>query len=320
MDSAAQPGCQLDDVFRYTIGQSEFGLSPHKLIGIEFWGIGWKSMHMEAVVLANEFLDDNASVDGAAVPQQHNRSAQVAQKVTQETDDLHPRNIGAVQTEVKSKPPARWRDGDRGDGGNSLPRVAVCEDRGVADRRPGLAHVRDEEESAFVEEDEMGPKSSGFFLIPATPASSSLRWLARFSAWLGAPASAMSILDPSSLATHDRRDRESGNVSRSAWQCAAESIVLCYIPLRQHLAPTVRGACAFAPWTIVAGGQASVWGAGLLPRLGENLAPNAPPNLSKRSAWRPRTGTSCQPAAARPLDAFALLAVEGFHGVACPIA
>jgi hypothetical protein len=29
---------------------------------------------------------------------------------------------------------------------------------------------------------------------------------------------------------------------------------------------------------------------------------------------------SCQPVAAQPLDVFALLAVEGFHGVACPIA
>jgi hypothetical protein len=243
MDSAAQPRSQLDDVLWCTIGQSEFGFGPHKLIGIKLWGIGWKSMHLEALVLANELLDDDAPVDRAAIPEQYNRSAQVPQKVTQEPDDLHPRNIGAVETEVKSKALARWGDGNGGDGRNPLSRIAVSEDRGMADRRPGLAHVRDEEESAFVEEDEMGPKSSGFFLTRATAASSSVRWLARFSAWLGAPASATSILDPSSLATHDRSDRESRNVSRSAWQFAAESIVLWYIPLRQHLAPTVR-----EPW------------------------------------------------------------------------
>ena len=302
--------------FGRTIGQRVFGFGPHKLIGIELWGIGWKSMHHEPLVLANELLDDDAPVDGAAIPEQHNRSAQMAQEVTQEADDLHPRNIGAVETEVKSKPLARRRDGDCGDGRNPLPAVAVFEDRSIADRRPGLAHVRDEEESAFVEKYEMGPKSLGFFLTPATAAFSSARWLARFSAWPGVPASATSILDPSSLATHDRSDRESRNVSRSAWQFAAESIALWYSPPRQHLAPTVPGACAFATWTTVAGAQASVWPAGLLPHLGESPAPNAPRSLSKRSASRLQTGTFCQLAAELRLDVFVLLVVEGFHGVA----
>jgi len=319
MDSAAESTRKLNHVLWRTIGQRVFGFGPHKLIGIELWGIGWKAMHIEPLVLANELLDDDAPVDSAAIPEQHNRSAQVAQEVTQEADDLHPGNIGAVETEVKSKPLARWRDGDSRNGRNPLPAVAVSEDRGMADRRPGLAHVRDEEKSAFVEEYEMGPKSLGFFLTPATAASSTVRWLARFSAWLGAPASATSTLDPSSLATHDRSDTESRNVSRSAWQFAAESIALSYIPPRQHLAPTVAGACAFATWTTVAGARALVWAAGRLPHLGESPGPNAPRSLSKRSASPPQTGTSCQPAAKLQLDVFALLAVEGFHGVACPI-
>ena len=127
-------------------------------------------MHMEPLVLANELLNDEAPVNGAAIPEQHNRSAQVVQKVTQEADNLHPCNVGAMETEVKSKPLARWGDGDCGDGRNPLPAVAVSKDRGMADRRPSLTHVRDKEESAFVEEYEMGPKSLGFFLTRATPA------------------------------------------------------------------------------------------------------------------------------------------------------
>lgn len=320
MDRFTEAAAKLNDVLWRTVGQRVFGFGPHKLVGVEFWGIGWKSMHMEALVLANELLDDDASVNGAAIPEQHNRSAQVAQEVTQESDDLHPGDIGAVKTEVKSKPLVRRGDGDGRDSSNALPAVAVSEDRGVADRRPSLAHVRDEEEAAFVEEDEMGPKSSGFFLTPATPASSNVRWLARLSAWLGALASATSILNPSSRATRDRSDRGSRNVSRSAWQYAAGSIVRWCSRLHQRHAPTVRGACVFVPWKSVVGGRVPVWAAGLLLRLGESPAPNAPPNLSKRSAWRPQTGTSCQLAAARPLDVFAFLTVEGFPGVACPLA
>jgi len=320
MHGAAKSTSKLDNIFRRTIGQRVFGFGPHKLIGIDLWGIGWKSMHMEPLVLANELFNDKAPVDRAAIPEQHNRSAQVAQKMVQEADDLHPRNVGAMETEVKSKPLVQWRDGDCRDGRNPLPRVAVSEDRGMADRRPGLAHVRDKKESAFVEEYEMGPKSLGFFLTRATAASSSVRCLARFSAWLGAPASATSILDRSSLATHDRSDTESRNVSRSAWQCAAASIALSYIPLRRHLAPTVAKACVFATWTTVAVGQALVWAAGLWLHLGESPGPNAPLSLSKRLESRPLTGMFCQPVAVLRLDVFVLLAVEGFHGVACPIA
>ena len=320
MHGAADSTSKLDNVFGRTIGQRVFGFGPDKLIGIELWGVDWKSMHMEPLVLTKELLDDEASVDGAAVPQQHNRSAQVAHKVTQEADDLHPRNVGAVETEVKSKALARRGDGDGGDGRNPLPAIAVSEDRGMTDRCPGLAHVRDEEESAFVEEYEMGPKSLGFFLTRATAASSSVRWPARFSAWPDVPVSATSILDPSSPATHDRSDRESRNVFLSAWQFAVGSIVLWYIPLRQHLVPTVAIACAFETWTTPAGARGLVWAAGLLPHLGESPGPNALRSLSKRLAWLPPTGTSCQPAAELRLDVFVLLAVEGFLGVACPIA
>jgi hypothetical protein len=103
MHGTADSTPKLDNVFGRTIGQRVFGFGPHKLIGIELGGVGWKSIHVEPLVLIKETLDDEASVDGAPVPQQHNRSAQVAQKVTQEADDLHPGNIGAVETKVKSK-------------------------------------------------------------------------------------------------------------------------------------------------------------------------------------------------------------------------
>ena len=129
IDSAAEPTSKLNDVLWCTIGQRALGFGPHKLIGIELWGIGWKSMYIEPLVLANELLDDDTPMDGATIPEQHNRSAQMAQEVTQESDDLHPGNIGTVETEVKSKPLARRGDGDGRDGRNPIPRIAVPADR-----------------------------------------------------------------------------------------------------------------------------------------------------------------------------------------------
>ena len=48
MHGAAESTCKLDNIFGRTIGQRVFGFGPNKLIGIELWGIGWKSMHQGA--------------------------------------------------------------------------------------------------------------------------------------------------------------------------------------------------------------------------------------------------------------------------------
>jgi hypothetical protein len=57
MHGAAESTSKLDNIFGRTIGQRVFGFGPNKLIGIELWGIGWKSMHQEPLMLANELLD-----------------------------------------------------------------------------------------------------------------------------------------------------------------------------------------------------------------------------------------------------------------------
>ena len=68
MDSAAELTSKLNDVFWRAIGQRVFGFGPHKLIGIELWGIGWNPIHMEPLVLANELLNDEAPVEWGRHP------------------------------------------------------------------------------------------------------------------------------------------------------------------------------------------------------------------------------------------------------------
>ena len=320
MDSAAEPTSKLNDVLWCTIGQRALGFGPHKLIGIELWGIGWKSMHMESLVLANELLDDDAPVDGAAIPEQHHRSAQVPEEVTQEADDLHSRNVVAVETEVKSKPLARWGDGDCGDGRNPVPPVAVSKNRGMADRRPGLAHVGDEKESAFVEEYEMGPKSLGFFLTRATASSSNVRWLARFSAWPGVPASAMSIVNSPSLARHGPGGSESQSASESVSLYAVGSTdPLCSRPPEPRVSKAVTTPAA-ARATIEAAVLAQAWAAERLLHRPGSSEPSAPLSLWTHSESRPRIGRSDQPEVRRWPAVCVPPAVEEFHRVSCSIA
>ena len=170
-------------------------------------------MDVKSCVLAQEVLDDDARVDGAAVPQEHHRPTQMPEKVAQEPDNLHAGDVDRVETKVQPEMLPRWGHGDTGDDGDAIPSIAVFEQRGLSDRRPGLADVRDEEEAAFVEEDEMGPKSLGCFLSAAARVSSSARWRSRPVAAPAAPASDTSSPSPASLATHGLDDSVSQNAS-----------------------------------------------------------------------------------------------------------
>jgi len=319
MDGAAEAVPQVGDISGRAIGQCALGVVPDKFVRVEFRGVSRKAMDPEPFVLVEKLTDDDAPVDRAAVPQEHDRPAQMPQEMAQETDDLHAGDVGCVETEVKSKTRARGGHGDGGDGGNSISPIAVSEDGGLADRRPGLADVRNEEEPAFVEEDEMGPKSLGFFLYSATRISSSGRWPPRPFAWPGAPVFATSIPNSASPATHGPGGSGSRNAARSVWICAAGSTVgSCILPPEDLVLATVT-ACVSGTATVAVDARASAWAGEPLCLPGGSSVSSAPQSLWRSSGSRPPTDTSCQTAARQRHGVFVLRAVEGFHGVACPI-
>lgn len=194
MDRTAQLYSKRGDIQRRAIGQSMLGLGPNKLVRIKFRSIGWETMDLKTFLLENKIFDNNAPMDRASIPKEHNRSAQMLKKVAQKGDDLHSGDIVRMATEVKSQTLFGRGNSNAGDDGNPVSFVAMLENRGFPDRRPSLADVRDEEKSAFIEEDEMGPKSLSFFLYAANRASSSVRWRIRPVAGPAAPVSGRSIL------------------------------------------------------------------------------------------------------------------------------
>lgn len=319
MDGAAEAASEFGDVLGSPIGESILGFGPDELLRIDLWRVRRKAEDMKPPVPAKEFFDDDALVDGAAVPEQHHLSTQMAEQVLQESDDLHAGDVLAVETEVKPKALARRRYSEGGDCRNPIPPVAVPEDRGLSDRCPGLADVRDEEKSALVEECEMGPKCSGFFLYSATRVSSNGRWLSRPSAWRAVPASAKSIQSPPSPARDGRGGSEPRNACRSAWKCAAGSRDPLRIQLPEVLAPAAATACVSAAAPAAAGGQTLAWPAVLWPHLSESFGPNAPRSLWRSSSLWPRTDRFCQPGGKPRHDVGVIRVREGYPGVSCPI-
>jgi len=295
------------------------GLGPDKLVRIEFRGIGREAMDMKPLMLAKEIFDDDAPVDGAAIPKERHCSTQVAQEVAQEDDDLHAGDIVRVETKVKSETFLGRGYGEAGDDGNPIPSVAMLKKGGLPNRRPGLTDVRDEEESAFVEKDEMGPKFLGFFLTAANRVSSSARWLSRPVAEPAAPASDRSSPSPASPATHGLDDSVFRNVSRSAWLCAAGSTGPSYSLRTGNPLPATATAGASVVAPASADVQEQAWAGVLSSHPCGELEPSAPPNLLRNSGSRLLIDRSCRTEADRWPAPFASGAARGIHGVSCPL-
>lgn len=319
VDRTAQLRSERCNVRGSTVGESVFCLGPDELIWIEFWSIGGKTMNLKSLMVANEISDDDAPVDCAAIPEKHHRATQVPQKVAQESDDLHACDVARVEAEIQSETFSGWGHGDAGDDGNPIPLIVLLENRSLPDGRPGFTDVRDEEEAALVEKDEMGPKFSGFFLNAAKCFSSRERWLSRPAAKPAAPASDRSIPSPASPATRGLDGSVSRNVSRSTWICAEGSRGPSYI-LRtgNPLSATARvGASVVAP--AAADVQEQVWVATLSIHPCDEPAPSVPPNLLRNSGSRLLIDRSCRTEAGRWPALFASVVARGIQGVSLPI-
>jgi hypothetical protein len=101
--------------------------------------------------------------------------------------------------------------------------VAGEDDRCLARRRPGPTTRGHEQNAALVEEREMGAKSSGVFLWPATGRASSASLLVRCAGWPGVPAPDCSNASSARPSTRARGDSTPGTPTLPPWPCASRS-------------------------------------------------------------------------------------------------
>ena len=99
-----------------------------------------------------EGLNLRTGMNAAAIPEEHDRTRYLPKEVAQEEHDFGLGDVLPVQVEVEPEalPPAAHCD--RRNRGDPVVPVAVPDDRCSAARSPGAPDVRDQQESAFVEE------------------------------------------------------------------------------------------------------------------------------------------------------------------------
>jgi len=188
---------ERDEILVSAVRELLLGLRPHEFVRVELGSVSGEAMHRQAAVTLKERLHVTTPVNCAAVPQEDARPPQVAEKLSEERDDLGAGDVVPVQVEVQPESPPARGHGERRDDGHLVAPVAVPQDRRLPDRCPGPTHGGDEQEAALIEEDEMRAPASGVFLSGAIRPVSTAQWPPRHAGGRDVPAFASSTRDSS---------------------------------------------------------------------------------------------------------------------------
>lgn len=150
---------------RPPVGERALGQLPDALIGVELRGIAGEAVEVEPRIAGLESPDRVAAVDRAVVPDDDHGAAQMAKEIAEEGAHLGVLDVLRREQEVQAAAPATRTDRQTRDHRDAIASLAVAQERGLASRRPGAPHARDQEEPRLVDEDEVGAQPRGFFLM-----------------------------------------------------------------------------------------------------------------------------------------------------------
>jgi hypothetical protein len=99
---------------------------------------------------------------------------EVLQKMAQKEGHIRGLDILPLKAEVKSQMSPFGRDGEAGDGRDSISPVEMMQEGSLTPWRPSSANIGNEQKPTFIEKGQMGSKCGGFFLLPANVFSSNV--------------------------------------------------------------------------------------------------------------------------------------------------
>lgn len=165
MKSFKKVFAQIFQRVRAPVCQRILRLRPDPLVGIQLGRIGRKRFDMKPFESAAQIADRFPLMRGDIIPDDDHILPKMFEEMTQKCTDFIAPDILFMEGEEQSKPLERGAERERRDHGNALANKVMSDSRRVSFRAPGLAHRRSQEESRFVDEDEMGAQPRGVFFI-----------------------------------------------------------------------------------------------------------------------------------------------------------
>jgi hypothetical protein len=242
---------------------------------------------MESRASGEERPDLAPAMDRTAIPEQVDRSAQVAQEVTEEGLDIEAGEIVAPAPQIQCHPPALGRHRQPATDRQTVVAVPVTDARRLSLGRPGPAHIRDKQEPALIDEHEMGATSSGVFLSAASPPASTERSRPRRARPHAARASGNSSPTPSAPSRHALGDSARRTPGESIRSPAAASRDRFGTRRGARPGSTASRVAVSAKWIVAADVPGWVWRpVPASPSVGTPATSERPNSQRPRPDWR----------------------------------
>jgi hypothetical protein len=220
-----QAAAEVPPVPQQTVGRVAFEVVPELLRRIECRRISRELLEMQPRMRLAHRVDSRPAVNRAAVPQQDDGSPEMPQERTKEVGHIDRLEVPWLEAEVQPQMLALGGHREGGQGRDPVMLRVVADEGRMPRGRPGAAAGRNEPKAALIQEGEVGPKSSGFFVWPATWSAASGPWPARRVGWpalRAADNSSLSDARASRRVPGDRAPhRPPGSPPRSAVRSAA---------------------------------------------------------------------------------------------------
>ena len=286
-ESSKRPVKELSKVLKVSgnaVCQTSLEVCPNKFIGVKLRRISRKVKGLDARIASKEFLGELGLVERAAVPEKDKRSLEVTREMPKELSDLFaPKVFVGMEARVESKSFPLRRDGDGRDGRDFGPASGDNERWRSPSNRPGSLEVRNERESALIQEYQAGSKLIGFFLYEAKRDVSSNGWLVPGVLWLSFAVSGNSNPSPPS----DSKDLRCNNSLGISCVRSGRSASRSKDPSSNRLPKGLSPRCApgFSSAFLTKAAAVPYWAEPLnrTALSSGRLDTNAPPSLAKRS-------------------------------------
>src|SRR3990172_9078348 len=255
----------------------------------------------------------------APIPNEDDMPAQMFEQQSEKLRHLRGFEIILSTLHVEAHSGALGRHGPRRDRGDAIMPIVVADDRRATLRAPRSTACRNEHEAAFIEERDVGAKSSGFFLSRATCAASNGRWPPRRAGLRGVPVPGSSSRRTAARARGDWDDTERRTPCGSETRSASESKARWGSRRPWRLE---EGAVGVAPADARSAFWAALGRASMpTPRLRVSSSPEplgGPKRPMSERSWRSRS-IPIPVSTTRWRDGAASPTIPPIHGVSCPI-
>jgi hypothetical protein len=156
---------EVPEIRRDGVRNAALEIAPNEFVRVEFGGIAWEAMQLQAGSRAQKLAHEDTSMLIDIIPDDVHRTPQTLEQQAQESNDIRRPDVPVAQKSgVKRDAPSFGGDADRRDRGYLGPASGATQNGSLTSRRPCPSDGRDQQESALVNEYEMGASLLGFFL------------------------------------------------------------------------------------------------------------------------------------------------------------